>query len=258
MIQRYKTDEMRYTLINLPTKDDWWHDSKPEYIAEGLKALRRYLQSDPQHAMKTVAMPMLGTGKGNLDYDTVLPLFYEILDDLPNPVFLSMRPSYFETPLRYLVIFGARVITDKALVRRAVDEALEKWQLVPDDFEAFVSGACDKGVDRIACGVEKGEDCLAKEMHPRPPILFPADWKRHGPQFAGFVRNSIMVDVGTHFVGLPVDPKGPGKSPGSFDTIKKVNRWNEKFPDNQKLLHVVYGSPTAIVNPATEEWAARA
>jgi O-acetyl-ADP-ribose deacetylase (regulator of RNase III) len=56
------------TLIYLATKMDWRDDSKLEWIETGCTNLVRALY---YYGIKSVALPALGTGKGNLPWPTV-------------------------------------------------------------------------------------------------------------------------------------------------------------------------------------------
>lgn len=57
-------------IINFPTKQHWRGDSRMEWIAEGLRDLRRFLI---ENKVKSVAIPPLGAGNGGLDWNEVRP-----------------------------------------------------------------------------------------------------------------------------------------------------------------------------------------
>lgn len=63
-------------IINFPTKKDWKHRSKYEYIEEGLKDLVRVLD---QYRIKSIAIPPLGCGNGGLDWSKVKELMEKYL-----------------------------------------------------------------------------------------------------------------------------------------------------------------------------------
>ena len=71
------------TIINFPTKKHWANDSKYEYILEGLDWLRNYLL---QHPDKSIAIPPLGCGNGNLDWNIVGGLIANVLSGLDNKI----------------------------------------------------------------------------------------------------------------------------------------------------------------------------
>lgn len=66
-------------IINFPTKRHWRHPSKLEWIATGLKDLRRVIAEE---GIKSIAIPPLGAGNGGLDWAQVKPLIAEALGDL--------------------------------------------------------------------------------------------------------------------------------------------------------------------------------
>ena len=66
-------------IINFPTKKDWKHRSKYEYIEEGLKDLVRVLD---QYRIKSIAIPPLGCGNGGLDWSKVKELMEKYLGEL--------------------------------------------------------------------------------------------------------------------------------------------------------------------------------
>ena len=66
-------------IINFPTKKDWKHRSKYEYIEEGMKDLVRVLD---QYRIKSIAIPPLGCGNGGLDWSKVKELMEKYLGEL--------------------------------------------------------------------------------------------------------------------------------------------------------------------------------
>lgn len=66
-------------IINFPTKKDWKHKSKYEYIEEGLKDL---VQVIDKYQIKSIAIPPLGCGNGGLEWEKVKALMEQYLDGL--------------------------------------------------------------------------------------------------------------------------------------------------------------------------------
>ncbi len=66
-------------IINFPTKQDWRHPSRLEWVEAGLHDLHRVLLAE---GIASIALPKLGCGLGGLDWDTVRPLIESILGDL--------------------------------------------------------------------------------------------------------------------------------------------------------------------------------
>lgn len=66
-----KYNDKEYIIINFPTKKDWRHPSKLEYIDQGLKELVKIIRD---YNIKSIAIPPLGCGNGGLNWEEVSPL----------------------------------------------------------------------------------------------------------------------------------------------------------------------------------------
>jgi O-acetyl-ADP-ribose deacetylase (regulator of RNase III) len=66
-------------IINFPTKVHWRNPSKPEYIKDGLVALRQLIL---EKNIKSIAIPPLGAGNGGLNWIEVKALIIDALNDL--------------------------------------------------------------------------------------------------------------------------------------------------------------------------------
>ncbi|MCR8848156.1 macro domain-containing protein [Rossellomorea sp. SC111] len=77
-------------IINFPTKKHWRNPSKIEYIEEGLDNLIKLLV---EYNIKSLAMPALGCGNGNLDWNNVKPLIEKKLQPLKNVKIFIFEPS---------------------------------------------------------------------------------------------------------------------------------------------------------------------
>jgi O-acetyl-ADP-ribose deacetylase (regulator of RNase III) len=77
-------------IINFPTKKDWKHKSKIEYIEAGLQDLVKLLEF---HQIKSVALPPLGCGNGGLSWIEVQPLIEKYLGELPNTEVWVYEPN---------------------------------------------------------------------------------------------------------------------------------------------------------------------
>jgi O-acetyl-ADP-ribose deacetylase (regulator of RNase III) len=75
-------------VLNFPTKRDWKHPSRPEYIEAGLKA---FVSGYAKANITSVAFPQLGCGHGELDWATqVQPLMENYLSTVPIPIFIHL------------------------------------------------------------------------------------------------------------------------------------------------------------------------
>ncbi|MDR0971248.1 MAG: macro domain-containing protein [Bacteroidales bacterium] len=66
-------------IINFPTKKDWKHKSKIEYVEDGLKSLVEIIK---KHNIKSIALPPLGCGNGGLNWNDVKALIEKYLSPL--------------------------------------------------------------------------------------------------------------------------------------------------------------------------------
>ena len=208
-------------IVNASTKRHWADASDLADVIISLRKIRDFLLTVPFH---TVAMVVMGTGLGKLGQDEVLPHIFEILNDLPNIIHLSMRPDAFESPPKYLAIIGSRSYTDYSHVELCTCECMLEWGVTVADFAGGVSGGAD-GVD--TCGATFFND------HKLIPIIAMADWGRYG-RSAGMIRNRTIVDIATHVIALPSK-----KSVGTYGAISLVEKHNKENPGSPKLLKVI-------------------
>lgn len=82
-------------IINFPTKRHWKENSKVEYISEGLQSLVDEIRA---RRIKSIAVPPLGCGHGNLNWDVVLPLIREKLEPLTDVDVLVFEPKGAPAP----------------------------------------------------------------------------------------------------------------------------------------------------------------
>lgn len=85
-IRRRTNDE----IINFPTKKHWRQASKIEWIVEGLQDLRRVIV---ENAIRSIALPPLGSGNGGLDWLDVRAKIVTALDSLPDVEVLVYEPT---------------------------------------------------------------------------------------------------------------------------------------------------------------------
>jgi O-acetyl-ADP-ribose deacetylase (regulator of RNase III) len=72
-------------VINFPTKDDFKHPSRMEYIVDGLVSLREWCEIHPD---KSVAIPKLGCGLGLLKWEDVRVAIIDALETVPNTIYV--------------------------------------------------------------------------------------------------------------------------------------------------------------------------
>lgn len=76
-------------IINFPTKKHWIDNSKMSYIIDGLKSLVEEIQ---QRNIKSISIPPLGCGNGNLEWKNVKPLIEEAFQVLPEVEVIIYEP----------------------------------------------------------------------------------------------------------------------------------------------------------------------
>lgn len=77
-------------IINFPTKQDWRNPTKPEWVHEGLHALKAFIS---QNQIKSIALPPLGCGNGGLDWPVVKQWIEASLGDLPTTQVIVYEPT---------------------------------------------------------------------------------------------------------------------------------------------------------------------
>lgn len=76
-------------VLCLPTKRQWRHPSRIEWIEEGLW----YLAKDyERYGITSLAIPEVGCGRGQLSWADVRPLIYQYLDPIAIPVGICLNP----------------------------------------------------------------------------------------------------------------------------------------------------------------------
>lgn len=65
-------------IINFATKDHWKNPSKIEYIQKGMQQIVELLNN---HRITSIAIPKIGCGLGGLNWEEVLPIITDKLQD---------------------------------------------------------------------------------------------------------------------------------------------------------------------------------
>lgn len=77
-------------IINFPTKKDWKHPTKLEWVQAGLQALKDVIV---KKQIRSIAIPPLGCGNGGLDWNEVRPLIENALADLEQVQVVVYEPT---------------------------------------------------------------------------------------------------------------------------------------------------------------------
>lgn len=81
--QPYIYDVGNRKILNFPTKDHWRAVSRLEDIVEGLEYLKKHYR---EWGIQSLAVPPLGCGNGQLDWEVVGPTLYRHLSEFDVPV----------------------------------------------------------------------------------------------------------------------------------------------------------------------------
>jgi len=85
-------------VLNFPTKRDWRHKSRLDYIELGLQ---KFVGAYAQKGIQSIAFPLLGCGSGGLDWESqVRPLMEQHLKDLPIAVYICLNTQGGSNPDR--------------------------------------------------------------------------------------------------------------------------------------------------------------
>lgn len=74
-------------ILLFPTKENWRHPSKIEYIEKGLD---RFVKTYAEKNITSIAFPKLGCGNGELNWDDVRPLMEKYLKNLPIEIYIYL------------------------------------------------------------------------------------------------------------------------------------------------------------------------
>jgi O-acetyl-ADP-ribose deacetylase (regulator of RNase III) len=77
-------------IINFPTKKNWRHPSKLEWVRDGLQDLLRVIK---ENKIKSIALPPLGCGNGGLEWDNVRPAIESALSSLNGVDVIVFEPT---------------------------------------------------------------------------------------------------------------------------------------------------------------------
>lgn len=100
-------------IINFPTKNDWRHPSKLEYIQKGLTDLIAVIK---QLGINSIAIPPLGCGSGGLDWATVRPLIINRFEAIPHISAEIYEPSGAPETIRFAPKEECKMTISRALV----------------------------------------------------------------------------------------------------------------------------------------------
>jgi O-acetyl-ADP-ribose deacetylase (regulator of RNase III) len=90
LVVKENTMSGQKTIINFPTKTEWFKKSQYNYIEEGLKDLVKVIK---ELEIKSIAIPPLGCGNGGLKWDKIKDLMNKYLSDLKDVDIMVFEPN---------------------------------------------------------------------------------------------------------------------------------------------------------------------
>jgi O-acetyl-ADP-ribose deacetylase (regulator of RNase III) len=109
-------------IVNFPTKKDWRSPSKLEWIAEGLKDLRRFIVEEQ---VASIAIPPLGSGNGGLDWSEVKLEIERALGDLSN-----VEIEVFEPTTQYQNVAKRTGVEKLTPARALIAELVRRYEVL--------------------------------------------------------------------------------------------------------------------------------
>jgi len=112
-------------IINFPTKKHWRYPTKPEWVRDGLQALKRFLI---EKDVKSVALPPLGCGNGGLDWSLVRPMIEEALAELDEVDIIVYEPTR-----KYQNVAKKQGVEKLTVPRALIAEMIRRYELLGFD-----------------------------------------------------------------------------------------------------------------------------
>jgi O-acetyl-ADP-ribose deacetylase (regulator of RNase III) len=106
-------------VINFPTKKHWRHPSKLEWIAAGLKDLRKVIE---EKGIRSIAIPPLGSGNGGLEWSEVRQVIEESLGDM-----VDVEVVVYEPTPKYQNVAKGRGVEKLTPARAIIAEMIRRY-----------------------------------------------------------------------------------------------------------------------------------
>lgn len=109
-------------IINFPTKKNWRHPSKMEWVIDGLSDLREFILSN---GVKSIAIPPLGAGNGGLDWQSVKFEILKALGDIESVDIIIYEPTD-----KYQNISKKKGVEKLTIARALVAELVRRYWIL--------------------------------------------------------------------------------------------------------------------------------
>ena len=231
-------------IINFPTKKHWRHPSKLEWIADGLKDLRKVIA---EKGLRSVAIPPLGSGNGGLEWADVRPVIERELGDLAD-----VQVVVYEPTAKYQNVAKGRGVEKLTPARALIAEMIRRYGMLGLDCSILEVQKLAWLLTRVidACGLK---DPLKLEFQADKFGPY-ADQLRHllNNLDGSFLHCEKRVADASPFETIYFDPEWHGRLSAFFATsegapfVEAVNRTDELIDGFQ--------SPLGMEALATVDW----
>jgi O-acetyl-ADP-ribose deacetylase (regulator of RNase III) len=254
-------------IINFPTKKHWRNPSKLEWIVEGLANLRAVVT---EKAIRSIAIPPLGSGNGGLEWSEVRPHIESALGGLANAKVVVYEPT-----AKYQNVAKGRGIDKLTPARALIAEMIRRYGVLGLECSILEAQKLAWVLTRVisACG-------LKDPLH----LTFAAD--KYGPYShqlthlldkldGSFLHCEKRVVDASPFDAIHFDNEWQGRLSAYFLTsegapfVEAVNKSDELIDGFQSplgmeaiatvdwLLHRQHAEPTLPgIRKALEKWPA--
>jgi O-acetyl-ADP-ribose deacetylase (regulator of RNase III) len=191
-------------IINFPTKKHWRQPSKLEWIAEGLKDLRKVIADK---GIRSVAIPPLGSGNGRLEWPAVRTLIETALSGLADTEVIVYEPT-----AKYQSVAKGRGAEKLTPARAIIAEMIRRYGLL--------------GLECSILEVQKLAWLLTRVLHQsglKDPLKLSFDANRYGP-FAPQLTHLLNALDGSY---LHCEKRVADASP--FDAIHFDQEWKPRL-----------------------------
>jgi O-acetyl-ADP-ribose deacetylase (regulator of RNase III) len=109
-------------IINFPTKKHWRNPSKMDWIVEGLRDLHAVIVED---AIRSIAIPPLGSGNGGLEWSEVRPRIEAALGDLD-----GVDVVIYEPTAKYQNVSKGKGVEKLTPARALIAEMIRRYEML--------------------------------------------------------------------------------------------------------------------------------
>ena len=228
-----ETIEKNHVILHLITKNHYGDVMSYDDLRVCLNNLKDYLLDNSfiDRSKYVCCIPILGCYNNQLDTDTVVKMYYDILDDIPNIIQLCRQPESYNRFPQYLGLCGHIRFNNKKLLKVELSTFINN--VFPTALKAIVITDTNNDFNRT---VEDVVDELNIKL-----IKVPTDFKQFKKN-GFYIRNSIMFNICTAFLSIN---KNKFYSSLSYFLEEKVVKYNRNCDDLRVIKK--YNEPDLFV-----------